>query len=70
MTTRIGITGVAGRMGRTLIEAIGVAGNELELTGAIEQPQSSLLGADSGELSLGDWPHLDEYAIDDSVGCK
>ena len=51
MTTRIGITGVAGRMGRTLIEAIGVAGNELELTGAIEQPQSSLLGADSGELS-------------------
>ena len=50
MTTRIGITGAAGRMGRTLIEAIGLAGDELELGGAVEQPQSSLLGADSGEL--------------------
>ena len=51
MTTRIGITGAAGRMGRTLIEAIGLAGGELELAAAIEQPQSSLLGADSGELA-------------------
>lgn len=51
MTTRIGITGAAGRMGRTLIEAIGLAGGDLELAAAIEQPQSSLLGADSGELA-------------------
>ena len=51
MTTRIGITGAAGRMGRTLIEAIGLAGDELQLAAAIEQPSSSLLGADSGELS-------------------
>lgn len=51
MTTRIGITGAAGRMGRTLIEAIGLAGAELELAGAIERPESTLLGADSGELS-------------------
>lgn len=51
MTTRIGITGAAGRMGRTLVEAIGLAGGELELAAAIEQPQSSLLGADSGELA-------------------
>jgi 4-hydroxy-tetrahydrodipicolinate reductase len=50
MTIRIGITGAAGRMGRTLIEAIALAGDELELTGAIERPESSLLGADSGEL--------------------
>jgi 4-hydroxy-tetrahydrodipicolinate reductase len=51
MTTRIGITGAAGRMGRTLIEAIGLSGGELELAAAIEQPQSAFIGADSGELS-------------------
>ncbi len=51
MTTRIGVTGAAGRMGRTLIEAIAVAGDELELAAAIESPQSSLLGADAGELA-------------------
>ncbi|TDG15173.1 4-hydroxy-tetrahydrodipicolinate reductase [Seongchinamella unica] len=51
MTTRIGITGAAGRMGRTLIEAIDLAGEELQLAAAIERPQSSLLGADAGELA-------------------
>jgi len=51
MTIRVGITGAAGRMGRTLVEAIGLAGDELQLAAAIEQPDSSLLGADSGELS-------------------
>jgi len=50
MTTRIGITGAAGRMGRTLIEAIGQV-EGLALTAAIERPESTLLGADSGELS-------------------
>ena len=51
MTTRIGITGAAGRMGRTLVEAIALAGGELALSAAIEQPDSSFLGADSGELA-------------------
>ena len=51
MTTRIGITGAAGRMGRTLIEAVAMAGDELTLAAAIERPESTLLGADSGELS-------------------
>lgn len=51
MSIRVGITGAAGRMGRTLIEAIGLAGDELLLAGAIEQPESSLVGADSGELA-------------------
>lgn len=51
MTTRIGITGAAGRMGRTLIEAITAAGDGLALTAAIERPESSLLGADAGELA-------------------
>lgn len=51
MTTRIGITGAAGRMGRTLIEAIALAGEELQLAAAIERPESTLVGADSGELS-------------------
>jgi 4-hydroxy-tetrahydrodipicolinate reductase len=50
-TTRIGITGAAGRMGRTLVEAIALAGDELQLGAAIEQPGSSLLGADAGELA-------------------
>jgi len=50
MTTRIGITGAAGRMGRTLIEAIGQA-DGVVLRAAIERPQSTLVGADAGELS-------------------
>ncbi|MCB1676901.1 MAG: 4-hydroxy-tetrahydrodipicolinate reductase [Halioglobus sp.] len=51
MTIRVGITGAAGRMGRTLVEAIALAGGDLALAGAIERPQSTLLGADSGELA-------------------
>ena len=51
MSTRIGITGVAGRMGRTLVEAVGLAGDDLTLAAAIERPESTLLGADSGELA-------------------
>jgi 4-hydroxy-tetrahydrodipicolinate reductase len=51
MTTRIGITGAAGRMGRTLVEAIALAGDDLRLSAAIERPESSLLGADAGELA-------------------
>jgi 4-hydroxy-tetrahydrodipicolinate reductase len=51
MSLRIGITGAAGRMGRTLIEAIGLAGDSMTLAAAIERPESTLLGADSGELS-------------------
>ena len=50
MTTRIGITGAAGRMGRTLIEAINLV-EGLSLAAAIERPESTLLGADSGELA-------------------
>lgn len=49
MTTRIAVTGAAGRMGKTLIEAI-TAADGVVLTAAIERPQSSLLGADAGEL--------------------
>ena len=51
MSIRIGITGAAGRMGRTLIEVIGQAGDSMTLAAAIERPESTLLGADSGELS-------------------
>jgi 4-hydroxy-tetrahydrodipicolinate reductase len=49
MSVRIGITGAAGRMGRTLIEAISQV-EGLALTAAIERPESTLLGADAGEL--------------------
>jgi 4-hydroxy-tetrahydrodipicolinate reductase len=51
MTVRIGITGAAGRMGRTLVEAIDLAGADLALTVALERSGSSLLGADAGELA-------------------
>lgn len=48
--TRIAITGAAGRMGRTLIEACQRA-DGLRLTVALEHPQSSLIGGDAGELA-------------------
>lgn len=50
MTTRIAVTGAAGRMGKMLIEAVGAA-DGAELTAAIERPDSSLIGADAGELA-------------------
>lgn len=50
MSLRIGITGAAGRMGRTLVEAVHDAPG-LELGAALERPASSLLGADAGELA-------------------
>ena len=48
--TRIAITGAAGRMGRSLIEACQQAAG-LELTVALEHPDSSLLGSDAGEVA-------------------
>ena len=50
MGTRVGITGAGGRMGRTLIEALQPI-DELVLSAALERPDSSLLGADAGELA-------------------
>lgn len=48
--TRIAITGAAGRMGRSLIRAAHQA-DGLEVTVALEHPDSSLLGSDAGELA-------------------
>lgn len=46
---KVGILGAAGRMGRTLIEAVhGTDG--LSLGAAVDAPGSSLIGADAGEL--------------------
>lgn len=50
MSTRIAVTGAAGRMGRTLIEAIDAA-RDCELSAALERPDSSLIGADARELA-------------------
>ena len=47
---RIAVIGAAGRMGKTLIEAIDQA-EGAQLTAAIERPESSLIGADAGELA-------------------
>ncbi|MBC7752455.1 MAG: 4-hydroxy-tetrahydrodipicolinate reductase [Candidatus Saccharibacteria bacterium] len=47
--TRIGILGASGRMGRTLIQAVSEAG--ATLAAAVEQPNSSLLGTDAGEMA-------------------
>ena len=54
MTVRIGITGAAGRMGRMLAEAIADSDTPATLAAAIERPESSLPGADMGELLGGD----------------
>lgn len=48
--TRIAVTGAGGRMGKILIEAIALVSNA-QLTAAIERPDSSLVGADAGELA-------------------
>lgn len=47
---RIAITGAAGRMGKTLVEAVHAAEGAV-LAAAIERPDSTLLGADAGELA-------------------
>jgi len=47
---RIAITGAAGRMGKTLIEACNQA-DGCSVNAAIERPGISLIGADAGELA-------------------
>jgi len=47
---RVAVIGAAGRMGRTLIQAVH-GGEATRLTAAIERPESSLVGADAGELA-------------------
>lgn len=47
--TRIAVTGAAGRMGRTLIEAI-TSTEGMTVSAAIERPDSSFIGIDAGEL--------------------
>ncbi|MCY1292363.1 4-hydroxy-tetrahydrodipicolinate reductase [compost metagenome] len=47
---RIAVMGAAGRMGKTLIEAIQQA-EGAGLTAAVDRPDSSLVGADAGELA-------------------
>lgn len=49
-TTRIAICGAAGRMGRALIHAIENR-TDVKLAAAIERPESSLIGADAGEMA-------------------
>jgi 4-hydroxy-tetrahydrodipicolinate reductase len=50
MSVRVAVIGAAGRMGKTLIEAVHQA-EGLSLTAAIVLPDSSLIGADAGELA-------------------
>src|SRR5699024_7807685 len=47
---KIGILGAAGRMGRTLIEAVNST-EGMQVTAAVDVPGSSLVGADAGELA-------------------
>jgi len=47
---RIAVTGAAGRMGKTLIEAIAATEGAV-LSAAIERADSTLVGADAGELA-------------------
>ena len=45
-----GIIGAAGRMGRALIQAVH-ASETMQLTAAVDAPESSLIGTDAGELA-------------------
>ena len=47
---RVAVIGAAGRMGKTLIEAVDSA-EGLQLSAATERPESSLIGSDAGELA-------------------
>lgn len=49
MTTKIGIIGAGGRMGRMLIQAV-AQNPDTTLSTAIERTGSSLVGVDAGEL--------------------
>jgi 4-hydroxy-tetrahydrodipicolinate reductase len=46
----IAVTGAAGRMGKALIEVISLT-QGVQLSAALERPDSSLIGADAGELA-------------------
>ena len=48
--TRIAVTGAIGRMGKMLIEAVALS-DEASLGAAIVLPDSSVIGADAGEVS-------------------
>ncbi|MGD8174848.1 4-hydroxy-tetrahydrodipicolinate reductase [Marinimicrobium sp. ARAG 43.8] len=50
MTIKIAVCGASGRMGKALIEAVS-ASEEAELTAAVDRPESTLIGADAGELA-------------------
>ena len=49
-TTRIAVSGAAGRMGRMLVAAIAEA-EDLTLAAAVDHPQSPHIGVDAGELA-------------------
>ena len=48
---RIAVMGAAGRMGKILIEAVRLTNGSAGLTAAIDRPDSTLVGADAGELA-------------------
>lgn len=48
---RIAVMGAAGRMGKILIEAVQQTNGAAGLTAAIDRPDSTLVGADAGELA-------------------
>jgi 4-hydroxy-tetrahydrodipicolinate reductase len=47
---KVAIAGAAGRMGRTLVQAVHAQAG-MQLVGAVERPGMELLGADAGELA-------------------
>ncbi|MDH5217747.1 MAG: 4-hydroxy-tetrahydrodipicolinate reductase [Gammaproteobacteria bacterium] len=59
---KVAITGAGGRMGRNLIEAIGLA-DGVQLSAAIERQGSPLVGMDAGDLIGSE--HLEVAIVDD-----
>ena len=50
MTTRVGVCGAAGRMGKTILEVCN-DNDDIEVTAAIEHSGSPVLGLDAGEIA-------------------
>jgi 4-hydroxy-tetrahydrodipicolinate reductase len=48
---RIAVAGVNGRMGRCLVQAVNAVSDKCELVAATEHPDSSVIGADAGEIA-------------------
>ncbi len=66
---RVAIAGAAGRMGRTLVEAVTQSEADMSVTAATVLPEDSALGSDIGLLALGSALGVDSVAgLEETAG--